>query len=238
MKFNAEFLIVIFVSLFSATAGAECLFNDPRAMLSDVRQEMESRKISEEKVAEYRKLMTTHKICPEELARLSAEALSFQAGGRGDTYSYRSSLEAFLRGKGLGDQATNLAMDMGDMMKSLTQKRLGNPYINRIANLDLPLEDKKKAIYIVFVARYYGNKLGIGENGVADIGKEKGPEAVKIRNFEAKKNFFKKAIQEKSKGGDPNIIAALAEALARHNEIVGDALSPKAAGSGVVKATF
>lgn len=231
MKCTLPFLLVAFVSLNATSTMANCLFNDPNAMLSDVRAEMESQKITPEKMTEFRNIMKLHKICPEDFARISAEAISFQKSGSKDTYSYQDSIQEFLQLKGMGDKATNLAMDMASTMKRLTQRRLGNLYVNKVANLSLPLKKKKEAIYIIFVARYYGNKLGIGEAGVAEIGKEVGPKAAKLKAFEDKKAAFHGAIIKKTNGIDSKLAVALAEAMARHNKIVGDAFSLKPAGA-------
>ncbi len=243
--FSKLAMLALFLQI-ALPAFADCLFNDPKAMLADVRAEIESKKISPEKMNEYRDLMKTHKICPEELAKISAEALSFQTSNSKDTYSYESALKNFLEAKDLGDRATNLAIDMAGTMKSLTQRRLADPYINRIVRSELPVEAKKKAIYTVFLARYYGNKLGIGEQGVAAIGKDIGPRAAALQDKAKKREAFRAAIQKqvdekKSPEVDElqNILAKkglvvkkLADVMVEHNLIVGEEFSPKPATKG------
>ena len=232
MKITSPFLFIVLVQFFSFSSFSECLFDDPKAIPSDIQEihaKTEPEKIYSQIRSGFKVQMPKNVMCPEDIASISAEALSFQTSGHKDTYPYQSAIEKYLETRDRENIAKNLAIDLAGPMKSLTQKSLGNLYVNELANMNLPQADKKKAIYIISVARYYSNKLKIGENGVDEILKKAGPLATVKKTFEEKVAVFETAIKERSKNGDKEIIQKLAESMARHNEIVGPLLAKPAA---------
>ncbi len=241
MKITSPFLFIVLVQFFSSSSFSECLFDDPKAIPSDIQEihaKTEPEKVYSEIRSGFKVQMPKEIMCPEEIASISAEALSFQTSGHRDTYPYQSAIQEYLETRDRENIAKKLAIDLAGPMKSLTQTSLGNLYVNQLANLDLPQADKKKAIYIVSVTRYYGNKLKIGESGVAEIRKKMGPSATLKKTFEEKVAVFETAIKERSKNGDKEIIQKLAEAMARHNEIVGPLLAKPAAQAKKIEMAF
>jgi hypothetical protein len=195
----------------------KCLFNDFRHALSDVKSALGSSRSSEKVIGMVEKF-EKHQICPEDLAKLSADLMVSKE-------NVQDALREFIFSKsGSNEDAIILSLDMKDTMTALIEKRSKDPLFDKLLN-DKKLfrnDEKSRAIYLVLQNRYQGNVLGMCEYNMRDIAKTTAMKGIKDE-VELEK-AFRDALAVRTENTDEEAITAATENFLEMNRRFGSRL--------------